>query len=72
MAIFETSRPVSAIAVAAFRVVQFFEHSLEALRSWKIARETNRALRSLSERELNDIGIIRGEIGTISRQTSLL
>ena len=62
MAIFETSRPVSVIAVAAFRVVQFFEHRLEALRSWNFARETDRTLRSLSDHELNDIGIIRGEI----------
>jgi uncharacterized protein YjiS (DUF1127 family) len=67
MAIFEASRPVPFTSIAAFRVVQFVERQLEALRTWIEARQTERVLNSLSDHELNDIGLVRGEIETVSR-----
>ena len=39
-----------------------------ALAAWNRRRQSIRALSALSDRELSDIGIIRGEIETVVRQ----
>lgn len=40
-----------------------------AVLAWNDARQTRKALSSLSSRELDDIGLIRGDIDTISRHS---
>ena len=40
----------------------------DAIRSWNDARMTRNALSQLSTRELEDIGLVRGDIDKISRR----
>lgn len=66
MAVFEspTTAPFGAISV--YRVVNFFDGMIDAYRQWSMARETDRALRTLSDSELADIGLNRGMIEDFS------
>jgi uncharacterized protein YjiS (DUF1127 family) len=41
---------------------------LSSLRQWHRSRETARQLSALTDRELSDIGISRGDIPQVSRQ----
>lgn len=41
-------------------------------RRWRRYRSTVRELQSLSTRELNDLGINRGDIGRLAREASQL
>ena len=41
-------------------------------RRWRRYRETVRELQGLSRRELNDLGIQRGDIGRLAREASRL
>jgi uncharacterized protein YjiS (DUF1127 family) len=41
-------------------------------RRWRRYRETVRELESLSPRELNDLGIHRGDIGRLAREAARL
>jgi uncharacterized protein YjiS (DUF1127 family) len=41
-------------------------------RRWRRYRETVRELQGLSARELNDLGIHRGDIGRLAREASQL
>ena len=56
------SRPAPFGAVSAYRVVSFFESYVESFKNWNIQRRTAKALASLSDRELEDIGLVRGDI----------
>ncbi|MBM1221527.1 DUF1127 domain-containing protein [Ponticoccus sp. SC2-23] len=42
---------------------------VHTVRAWNDARQTRRALLRLSEHELDDIGLCRGDIDRISRPT---
>jgi uncharacterized protein YjiS (DUF1127 family) len=57
-----TSRAVPFGAVATYRFFQFFSVLAETLRSWNDARVTRNALSKLTDRELDDIGLCRGDI----------
>ena len=63
MAIFETTRTQSA------PVGGFFSALIAAVISWNDARVTRTALSRLSDRELEDIGLCRGDIDYVSRQS---
>ena len=67
MAAFETTRPAPFGAIAIFRAVQFVSNALIAVAGWNDARVTRNALGKLSDRELDDIGLCRGDIETIGR-----
>ena len=54
-----TSRPAPMGAISVFRMVQSL--------IWKAGRITRRALNKLSNRELDDIGLCRGDIELIGR-----
>lgn len=41
-------------------------------RRWVRYRETLRELQNLSQRELNDLGIARGDIGRLAREAAKL
>jgi uncharacterized protein YjiS (DUF1127 family) len=45
---------------------------IAALRAWLDTRRTERALSKLSDRELDDIGLTRGDINDIARGGSVL
>ena len=59
----------SILAVAAYKVVMFFENRSAAIAKWKQQRETFKTLHKLTDRELNDIGISRGDIRSIANDT---
>lgn len=68
MAAYETSRTAPLGAISIFRLVQVVDRAVSALRSWNDARITRNALGQLSDRELDDIGLCRGDIEMIGRK----
>lgn len=67
MAAYATTRPAPFGAISIFRAVQFVSDSLIAFSQWNDARVTRKALSNLSDRELDDIGLCRGDIDLIGR-----
>ena len=67
MAAYETSRAAPFGAIAIFRFVQSLNDKAAALAAWNDARVTRKALAKLSDRELEDIGLCRGDIELIGR-----
>ena len=67
MATFETSRTAPLGAITVFRIVQSVNAAGTAFRMWNAARMTRKALSKLSIRELDDIGLCRGDIDLIGR-----
>jgi uncharacterized protein YjiS (DUF1127 family) len=65
MAAYETTRSAPFGAIATFRTVQFVLSIVDAFRTWNDARMTRIALDKLSDRELDDIGLCRGDIDQI-------
>jgi uncharacterized protein YjiS (DUF1127 family) len=58
----EPSRPVPFGAVFTVNVVNFVDATISNLMAWKAARKTENALRNLSNRQLEDIGMCRADI----------
>ena len=67
MAAYETSRAAPMGAVSIFRTVQSFAGAFQAVSAWNNARMTRGSLSKLSDRELDDIGLCRGDIEMIGR-----
>ena len=61
-----SSRNVPLGSVATFRVVSLFEHAINAVVTRRNVRANEKALRALSDRQLNDIGLLRGEIAEVA------
>lgn len=59
----------SSASVFAYKVVTFFERIGAALKQRRERRETFKQLHSLTDYELNDIGIARGDIRSIANDT---
>lgn len=55
-------------APAAFSFTTGFARALAAVQNWNDARVTRKSLSRLSERELEDIGLCRGDIDRIARE----
>jgi uncharacterized protein YjiS (DUF1127 family) len=68
MSVYETNRSVPLGAVTTLRVVQMAERAIESFRAWRTARATEEALAELSDSQLADIGIHRGEIADVAQQ----
>ena len=66
MAAFETTRSAPFGATSTFHVIQFVSNALVSVKGWNDARVTRNALSSLSDRELDDIGLCRGDINNIA------
>lgn len=62
MAAYETTRPAPLGAATTFHLVQGFATIVATLRDWNDTRLTRNALAKLSDRELEDIGLCRGDI----------
>lgn len=62
MAVFETHRLSGGTDTGPGR---FFRNTIEALRAWNDARVTRKELSRLTDRELDDIGLARGDINRI-------
>ena len=67
MATYETSRTAPFGAISVFRMVQSVSNFGAAFRTWNSTRVTRNALSKLSNRELDDIGLCRGDIDLIGR-----
>ena len=68
MASIEFTRTEQVIA-ANGRIGQFFAPVIAAVAAWNDARVTRSALSALSDRELEDIGLCRGDIERIAEQS---
>ena len=66
MAAFETTRTAPFGAIATYNVVRFFSNVANDVIAWNDARVTRNALGKLSDRELDDIGLSRGDIADIA------
>ncbi len=62
MSAFETTRTAPFGAIATLKLVQFAEAGWNAFTRWNENRVTRKALAKLSDRELDDIGLTRGDI----------
>ena len=50
------------------RAVRFAYEAMDGLRTWNDARVTRKALSALTDRELNDLGLGRGDIDRVVAQ----
>lgn len=69
MTALDTTRPVAAGALSGGRVSAALTTALVSLSTWNDARITRKALGKLSDRELDDIGLCRGDIDQLSART---
>ncbi|WP_010139889.1 DUF1127 domain-containing protein [Oceanicola sp. S124] len=51
----------------ALPIASAVHHLIAAVVNWNDARVTRKALSRLTDRELNDIGLVRGDIDEVSR-----
>ncbi|MDZ4094908.1 MAG: DUF1127 domain-containing protein [Paracoccaceae bacterium] len=65
MAAYETTRTAPFGAITTYRFIQNVSTFFAALAAWNDARVTRNALGKLSDRELDDIGLCRGDIDDI-------
>ncbi|WP_333816059.1 DUF1127 domain-containing protein [Tabrizicola sp.] len=67
MAAVETTRPAPLGAITTYRALNSLSNVAVAFAAWNDARVTRKALSKLSDRELDDIGLCRGDIEFIGR-----
>jgi uncharacterized protein YjiS (DUF1127 family) len=67
MAAVETTRPAPFGAITTYRTMNAVTNAFGTLAAWNDARVTRKALNKLSDRELDDIGLCRGDIEFIGR-----
>ncbi|MEH7830166.1 DUF1127 domain-containing protein [Gemmobacter denitrificans] len=65
MAAYDTTRTAPFGAISTYRFIQFVSGIFGGLAAWNDARVTRNALAKLSDRELDDIGLCRGDIDLI-------
>lgn len=67
MAAVETTRPAPYGAITTYRAINAVSRAFRAISAWNDARATRSALGNLSDRQLDDIGLCRADIDTITR-----
>ena len=67
MAAYETSAAAPVGAISIIRPVPGFGGLIAAISAWNDARMTRKALGRLSDRELDDIGLCRGDVEMLGR-----
>lgn len=70
MSVYATNRSVPLGAITTHRVVAWAERTIEDFVAWRNARATAATLQQLSDSQLADIGLHRGEIPEIGRDLS--
>jgi uncharacterized protein YjiS (DUF1127 family) len=68
MAASATTRPAPFGAISVFRLSSALDRVIASVAAWNDARVTRKSLDRLSDRELNDIGLTRGDIERIARR----
>ena len=66
MAAFDTTRPAYGAAPVAGQIKGLFSKMVAQLVAWNDARVTRNALNALTDRELEDIGLVRGDIDDVA------
>ena len=66
MATIDTTRTAYGSVMAVSRITAMFAGVYGAVVTWNDSRVTRNALASLTDRELDDIGLIRGDIDMVS------
>lgn len=66
MAAYETNSTAPFGAIATYSFVRFISNIANSVISWNDARVTRNSLSKLSDRELDDIGLTRGDIADIA------
>jgi len=66
MATFDTTRTTYGSATVGSRLSSYVSNMFAAVVAWNDARVTRNALSSLSDRELEDIGLSRGDIAAVA------
>jgi uncharacterized protein YjiS (DUF1127 family) len=67
MAAVETTRPAPYGAITTYRAINALSNIASMFAAWNDARVTRNALKKLSDRELDDIGLCRGDIEFLGR-----
>jgi uncharacterized protein YjiS (DUF1127 family) len=67
MAAVETTRPAPFGAITTYRAINGLTNAFGVMSAWNDARVTRNALGKLSDRELDDIGLCRGDIEFMGR-----
>jgi uncharacterized protein YjiS (DUF1127 family) len=67
MAAVDTTRPAPFGAISTYRAINGLTNAFGVLSAWNDARVTRKALGKLSDRELDDIGLCRGDIEFMGR-----
>ncbi len=65
MALANYTRPAPFGAIATFNFTNRVEAILNAVVGWNVKRKTRNVLSALSDRELQDIGLVRGNLEDI-------
>lgn len=68
MAAFDTTRPAYVSVTVAGQLSRFIVSLMTKVISWNDSRMTRNTLSSLSDRELEDIGLIRGDIDKVANR----
>lgn len=66
MAALDTTRTAGPVALNGGRIARFITSLVAAFNAWNDARVTRNALAKLSDRELDDIGLCRADIDTLT------
>lgn len=66
MAAFDTTRTAYGAAPAAGQFKGFVATMIASVVAWNDARMTRNALNGLTDRELDDIGLVRGDIDDVA------
>ncbi len=67
MAAFDTTRTAYDSSTAVSSITSFISGVVASVVAWNDARVTRNALAGLSDRELEDIGLIRGDIDAVAQ-----
>jgi uncharacterized protein YjiS (DUF1127 family) len=67
MAAFDTTRTAYGSTPAVTRILGFFGAFFAAVEDWQDSRATRKALSDLTDLELQDIGLIRGDIDLVAQ-----
>lgn len=68
MSAFESSRPVPLGAITVHHAVVFADRLVTRARAWRRERAAEMALGKLSDRDLADVGVSRGNLRTIAER----
>lgn len=69
MASLDTSRTIYRSVNAVSNITSFMQDMVASVVAWNDARVTRNALSALTDRELEDIGLIRGDIDSVAVST---